>query len=168
MSRPSWVLIIVGSALVLTAIGAGIAFLPRSATESVALPEDLAGLPRLEAKLGEAAADEVRRLHGDSFSYTSAGYARYGSRGEATLWVLEAASDGRAQDLVEAMTSAIAQGDSPFAPLPQESIDGRTVYPLIGMGQEHMYFRAGRLVVWLAVNREVAEEARRAILETYR
>jgi hypothetical protein len=42
------------------------------------------------------------------------------------------------------------------------------VYPLRGMGQEHMYFQSGRLVLWLAADTGVAEGARLAVVEAYR
>lgn len=168
MPRPSLLLIVLGVALLLTAMVAGAALIPRTAEAELRLPEELGGLPRIELKTGEAAVGEVRRLHGESFALTSAAFARYGSGGEVTLWIAGASSEGEAAALVASMTTAIARGGSPFSPGAPETIAGVTLYPLSGMGQEHFYFQSDRLVLWLAADPGVAEAARRQVLEAYR
>ena len=69
--------------------------------------------------------------------------------------------------LFAAMRERIALGRSPFTPIGERSIAGRTVYELTGMGQQHFYFQSGRLVIWLAVDPPAAEPVLQAVLDFY-
>ena len=161
-------LFIVGAALVLG--GILVAFLiGRSArVDELQIPGRLGELILVETQSGAAAAAEIQRLHGRAFPLASAAVARYGPAGEANLWIAGTASEDEAAALLEAMRLAIETADSPFTPLEPQVIAGVTVYPLRGMGQEHMYFQSGRLVLWLAADPSIAEAARLAVVEAYR
>ena len=168
MARVSRFLIAAGAMLLIVA---ALAALLRSRPGSAArltVPDRLASLDLAAEQTGPTAAAEIARLHGEAFSLASAVVARYGPNGEATLWVAAAASEGEAADLIDAMRRALARGDSPFTPLEPMQIGGVTLYPLRGMGQEHLYFQSGRLVVWLAADAGVAEASRLAVVEAYR
>ena len=69
--------------------------------------------------------------------------------------------------LVTAMKYKIAQLHTPFTPLAKREYDQRTVYELVGMGQQHFYFRSGNLVIWLAVNGQEANLALEQVLMFY-
>ncbi len=167
MSRVSPSLMVAGGLLVLAAAAAALLQgLPGQAGE-IPVPDRLSDLSLGERKSGATAADEIARLHGKAFPLAEAVVARYGPNAEATLWVAGTSNDVEAAALLEAMRGAIAGADSPFTALEPRLIDGDTVYPLRGMGQEHMYFRSGRLVVWLAADPDVAEAARLAVLEAF-
>lgn len=168
MPKPAVLMVLVGSAFVLaTGVGAALFGKPALGSERLA-PQALAGLSLVESKTGEAAEAEVRQMHGQDFVLASAVVARYGMSGEATLWIAQATTEEQATGLVQSMHDRIAAGDSPFTPFVPTVIEGVTVYPLSGLGQEHMYFQAGRSVIWLAVDAALAEEARRAVVEAYR
>jgi len=168
MSRVSLSLMVAGGLLVLGAsVAALFQELPAQAGE-IPVPDHLGPLSLSEQQSGASAADEIARLHGKTFPLASAVVARYGPNAEATLWLAGTSNEVEAAALIEGMRVAIARGDSPFTPLEPRLADGDTVYPLLGMGQEHMYFRSGRLVVWLAADPDVAEAARLAVLEAYR
>jgi len=55
----------------------------------------------------------------------------------------------------------------PFTPAGERQIDGRTIYLLEGMGQQHFYFQSGNLVVWMAVDPPLADQALTEILAFY-
>ena len=65
------------------------------------------------------------------------------------------------------MRDKIARSETPFTQLNEMKYGSRTVYELVGMGQQHYYFRSGNLVIWLAVNEQVAELALQEALEFY-
>ena len=168
MPRRSSVLFIAGGALILAGlIGAFLSGRPPG-NDEVYVPAHLGALLLTETRQGASAAAEIQRLHDGTLPVASAAVARYGPAGEATLWVVAAATESDAARLVEAMGRAIGSGDSPFTPLDKDVIAGVTVYPLTGMGQEHIYFQAGRLALWLAADPGVADEARLAVVEAYR
>src|SRR3990172_85166 len=56
---------------------------------------------------------------------------------------------------------------SPFSPVGERQDGTRIVYELDGMGQKHFYFQSGKMIVWLAVNPERAEEALTQVLKFY-
>ncbi len=71
--------------------------------------------------------------------------------------------------MVHAMTDKILKGRSPFTPTGTHDVDGRTVYALAGMGQQHVYFQSGNLVIWLAapMDEALAEKALEDVLQFY-
>jgi len=161
-------LVIAGAALALAGI-LGAFLIGRSArADELQIPDRLGKLILVETQSGAAAAAEIQRLHGSAFPLASAAVARYGPAGEASLWVAGTVSEDEAAALLEAMHLAIETADSPFTAQEPQVIAGVTVYPLRGMGQEHMYFQSGRLVLWLAADAGVAETARLAVVEAYR
>ncbi len=123
-----------------------------------AVPDSVAGKPLSQKTVGPAAIEEVSQLHGKAFPLTAAAVAQYGGS-QVTLWVAGAASDSAAAELVQSMTSRIAEGGSPFTPQGTRQVDGRSVYVLTGMGQRHFYFQARSLVIWLAADETLAEQA---------
>jgi hypothetical protein len=74
-----------------------------------------------------------------------------------------------ANEMVHAMTDKILKGRSPFTPTGTHDVDGRTVYKLVGMGQQHFYFQSGSLVVWLTapMDEALAEKALADVLQFY-
>jgi len=168
MPRRVRFLFMVGGALALAGI-LGAFLIGRSPrADEFQIPDRLDELILVETQSGPAAAAEIQRLHGRAFPLASAAFARYGPGGEASLWIAGTASEDEAAELLEEMRLAIEMADSPFTPLEPKRIAGVTVYPLRGMGQEHMYFQSGRLVLWLAADTGVAEGARLAVVEAYR
>ena len=133
---------------------------------SLDLPNQLAGLPMTDSKSGNQAISEFTDLHGKSFPVTSGVVGIYGNR-EITLWVAGTASDSIAQELTDEMQKRIAEGSSPFTPIEEINQRNHKVYALEGMGQRHYYFQSQNLVIWLAVDPALADEALQQILEVY-
>ncbi len=90
----------------------------------------------------------------------------YGSR-QITLWVAVSADAAGSDRLLEAMRDKINVGDTPFTPVGERKEGNRSIYELNGMGQEHVYFQSGKLLIWLAADPEIAQEAIRETLEFY-
>jgi hypothetical protein len=65
------------------------------------------------------------------------------------------------------MQKRIAEGKSPFTPINEINQRNSKVYVLEGMGQKHYYFQSKNLVIWLAANPALADEALQQILEVY-
>ena len=133
------------------------------------LPERVAGLSLTQSLLGEEAIAEFTRLHGTDFPLTSGAVGMYGNDHSITLWVAGAPLQTIANQMLVAMRDKIAStsGSSPFSPVDERQDGSRTVYELDGMGQKHFYFQSVKLIVWLAVNPERAEEILTQILKFY-
>lgn len=133
------------------------------------IPPVVAGLPLAESYLAEKAITEFSRLHGSDFPLTSGAVGMYGSDHSVTIWVARAPFQSTAKRLLVAMHDKIAStsGRSPFLPIGERPDGARTVYELEGMGQKHYYFQSGKLIVWLAVEPEKAEEVLAQVLKFY-
>lgn len=134
--------------------------------ETVALPDQIAGLQRSDYRTGAQAIAELENLHVKQFPIISGAIGIYGNQ-QITVWVASASSDSIASQMVDAMRKRIAEGNSPFTPLNQTSDNNRLVYALEGMGQKHFYFQSKNLVVWVAVDSALAEAVIQQILEAY-
>lgn len=151
-------MIAVGALLLLTGISywAYNAVLPR--TQPISVPEAVAGVPVTKKIFGADAVTEVTLVHGKEFPMTSGVIAIYGDN-LATVWVSSSAQNTIAAQMVQAMTNKIAEGRSPFTSPKTRPLNGRTVYEMNGMGQQHFYFQAGKLVIWLTADKAIAEKA---------
>lgn len=132
----------------------------------VAVPDAIAGMRLAQKTVGPEAVAEVTRLHGKEFPLTSGAMAMYG-KGTVTMWVSGAPASPLAAEMVLAMEKKISEGRSPFTPLGTREMNGHTVYELTGMGQRHFYFQSGRLVVWLAADQSIAEQALGEVTQFY-
>ena len=72
-----------------------------------------------------------------------------------------------AAEMVTGMRDKIAEGRSPFTPTGEFSNNGRTIYSLEGMGQKHYYFQSKNLVIWLAIEANLADTALQQLQEYY-
>ena len=133
------------------------------------LPDQVAGLSLTQSLLAEDAMAEFTQLHGNDFPLTSGAVGMYGSDHSITLWVAGAPFQTIANRMLVAMRDRIAgeSGNSPFLPVGERKDNSRTIYELEGMGQKHFYFQSGKLIVWLAVDPEKAEETLTQILKFY-
>lgn len=136
---------------------------------SAPLPESVADLDLTATLMAEKATTEFARMHGDDFPITSGAVGMYGNDHSATLWVAGAPLQPLADRMLVAMRDKIAStsGKSPFYPVGERQEGTRTIYELDGTGQKHFYFQSGKLIVWLAANPEIAEEALTQVLRFY-
>jgi hypothetical protein len=65
------------------------------------------------------------------------------------------------------MKDKIAEGNSPFTPTGERPDGSRVIYELGGMGQKHFYFQSGDLLIWLAADVDLAEQALGQVLVFY-
>lgn len=161
-------LIIIGS-LVVTGASLLYWFDKRTSNPTVVnLPGTIASLPLTEAVYGQEAIDWVTQLHGKGFPLTSGGVGTYGEQNDLTVWVTGTLSGISASELISAMEDKIAGSSTPFQPTGNSNHEGHKVYELVGMGQRHFYFQAGSLVIWLAADPPLADQALEDVLEFYR
>jgi hypothetical protein len=132
----------------------------------VPLPDSIAGLKITNITTGDQAVADFENLHGKQFPVTSGSIGVYGNN-EITLWAAGASSEAVALVMTNAMKEKIAKGNSPFTPLEQFDQGNRTIHVLEGMGQKHYYFQSKNLVIWLAVNPALADQALQQTLEVY-
>lgn len=117
---------------------------------------------------GAEAIKEFTALHQKQFPLTSGAVGYYGREGEATIWVAGAPFAWIARQMVNSMHAKIAEGHSPFRSLGEQTHKFHEIHELEGLGQKHFYFQAGHLIVWLAVEPDLAEEALAQTLEVFR
>jgi hypothetical protein len=159
-------LIALGTALFLGAVGWFYLDYLVSHPVGLSLPERVAGSSLTDRMIGAPAAENFVNLHNQKFLITSGAIGFYGDR-QATIWVAGAPFDFMAAGMVNSMRDKISEGSSPFTPTNELKIRGRTVYELEGMGQRHFYFQSNNLVIWLAADPSIADEAIEQILEAY-
>ena len=122
------------------------------------VPQEIAGLPLTQPIAGQEAIENIQQLHGKEFPLVDGSVAIYGDR-SVILWVSDAGSISAAADLTELMRIRIAEGHSPFQELGNFELDDFVIYELEGMGQVHYYWQSENLVLWLAVDGILAEDA---------
>jgi hypothetical protein len=134
---------------------------------TVPLPEEMAGKPLHTTSNGLKAIDEIADLQEVNFDLTGWGLGSYGTNGEVTLWVAESASEVAASQLLSAIREEKSGGNSSHEPAREETVDGRIVYRLEGVGKTYYYFQSGDFVVWLAADPGLAGQALEQVLAFY-
>jgi hypothetical protein len=162
-------LVLIGSGLVVFAASVLLSVYNKSISQpkAVTLPPSLANHAIRTAVYGEEAVDEVAQLHSKGFPLISGGVGIYGSQDEATLWVTGTILNATASGMVRTMEEKIGQNDTPFQTVGVIDHNGHSVQELSGLGQRHFYFKAGPLVIWLAADPSLAEEALYDAMEFY-
>jgi len=160
---------VVAIGLVFIFIGGGIIYFNQAIShpQAAQLPESIAGLGMALKSEGWRAVDEFQRLHHQEFPLVGGAVGHYGLNQEAKLWVAETLFEFMAEGMTTDMRDKIASVDSPFTPSGEFRDGDRTVYELEGMGQKHYYFQSGKLIIWLAVDAYIAEQAIQDTLEFY-
>lgn len=133
---------------------------------ALSLPERIAGLSLTDRMTGAEAAGNFINLHDKKFLLTSGAIGFYGDH-QATIWVAGAPLNFMAASMIDSMRDRISEGNSPFTPLDEFKMGGRTIYVLQGMGQAHFYYQSNNLIIWLAADPSIADEAIEDTLEAY-
>lgn len=172
MSSPSrWLpigLIGLGTILVVVALASPLINKITTEISSAPIPAQVSGLSIVSEATGNAALQEFSELHGKSFPILSGAKASYGSGSQITIWVAGTDSATTAHQLLEAMRTKIAQGNSPFQSTGTRQTGKQTIYTLDGMGQKHFYFLSGKYLIWLASTPEKADQALQQVLDFYK
>jgi hypothetical protein len=168
MMRRIFPLALITLGLLLSVVALGQLFLNNrgSSSDVINLPKELTGLSLTQTRTGSEAIAEFADLHGKEFPVVSGSIGIYGNS-QITLWVAVAQSESSAIEMTTAMQSKIAQGNSPFTPVNEINDRNRKIYALEGMGQKHYYFQSKNLVIWLAGDPNLADDALQQILEVY-
>jgi len=131
------------------------------------LPASIAGLQLTDFSLGKDAVGEIAKLHRGAFPLTSGAMGAYGNEREILVWSSGTANRLSAAKMVSSMRDAIKTGESPFTPVGEVMSAGRTIYQLVGLGQQHYFFQSDAYVIWLASASAYADQALVEILEFY-
>lgn len=133
--------------LLIVSLGLAWAMRSDSGSQGTQLPERLGGLALLQTKAGPAAMSDIAGMHEGEFDLQEARVYLY--EGNATVWVGVAKGEQEAEGLLQAMAAAIGQGGSPFAAPRRIVVNGTPVFATSD-GQQHYFYRSGKLVVWVA------------------
>jgi len=140
---------------------------PEKGALASSVPQMIAGIPLSQVITGEEAIENIQQLHGKGIPLVEGAVAVYGNQ-NLILWVSDAGNRSGAEELIELMRIRINEGSSPFEERGDFKLEDLTIYALDGMGQNHYYWRSGQLVMWLAADRELAEEALQEVVAFYR
>lgn len=159
----------IGAGLLLVVGGIGYSLYSQALSQPgpAPLPDRLAGLSLVQHTRGVQAVDEINHLHGKDFPLTSAAVGVYGTENKATIWVSGAPAGFIAAKILTAMRDRIAEGRSPFTSTGERKYGRRIIYELEGLGQKHFYFQSKNLVVWLATDDSITEQALEQTLAFY-
>jgi hypothetical protein len=144
--------------LILAAVAAPVA-LKLINPAAAALPPMLGGMPIQGAVYAGQAVETIDQMHNQSFPLSSGAVGVYGPFNEAVLYISGAPTEALAERMTVEMTERISESETPYTPTGEEMIGAIRVYVLEGHGQQHFYFRAGDLLVWLAADEWLAEQA---------
>ncbi|MBI2863298.1 MAG: hypothetical protein HYX94_01895 [Chloroflexi bacterium] len=111
-------------------------------------PVSIAGYRLQQTVTGPAALDEVAGMHGKDVELRSAWIGRYQASG--TVWYGEVATEAKAAELIARMSAKIGAGNQVFTNLQQVQYQGTTVYSVVGLGQQHFFYKVGSKTIWLA------------------
>ncbi|MBE0409720.1 MAG: hypothetical protein IBX69_08310 [Anaerolineales bacterium] len=134
---------------------------------SAPLPTQVANLDLVNRSFGRQAMAEVIHLHNQEFLLTSASVGRYGHEHSITIWTTGAPLRIVANRLVIEMRDRIDKTDTPFNPIGERRHGNRVIYELTGLGQKHFYFQSANLIVWMAADEQLADQALVELLEFY-
>jgi len=115
------------------------------------IPAKVGSLALTKTMTGTEALAEFAQLHGKGFDLLGGYMAHYG-KDEALLWVGQAKDTKSATDMVTQMAQKIGPDHTMFKDLNALDIGGRTLYTVVGQGQEHFFYAVNDKIVWLAVN----------------
>jgi len=160
-------LIVSGSMLILAVVSITLYNQAVQKPGAVPLPSQVANQRITIKSEGRQAIAEFKRLHRQEFPLVAGAVGTYGLNNEAKLWAAEALFDFMAGKMVTDMRDKIAGGNTPFIPTGERQQAERTIYELDGMGQKHFYFQSGKLIIWLAVDKEIADQVLENTLEFY-
>ncbi len=113
------------------------------------MPSALAGRRLAGLVTGDAAEREITRLHGRPVAAAEHLIASYGDPATITLYVSRYPTVDAARTDLLAMSTAMADGAGPFAPIEFDDSGGSVRFRTTGLGLEHLFYRIGRAVVWL-------------------
>jgi hypothetical protein len=127
---------------------------------SVHLPRTIAGMSLESVTDGAKAAQIINRMHRTEVATRTNVIGQYSGRGwSATYYVSVYEDPGQARQAMEDMARVIAEGGHGFVHLRQRMQGEKLFYMTLGQGQAHYFFARDVELIWLAVDKGIAEEA---------
>lgn len=134
---------------------------------AVHLPRAIAGMEMETVIEGAEAARIIDRMHRGKVATRENAIASYSGRGySATYYVSLYDDPGQAEQAMEDMARVMAEGGHGFAHLMKRTRDEHQFYMALGQGQAHYFFARDVELIWLAVDKGIAEEAIMDVLRT--
>lgn len=128
---------------------------PAIATTPDGLPAQMGSLPLTKKVEGQAALDEIAKLHGKGLGISKGWVLTYGDKsGQVTAWISETKDANAAQELLNTMLKKM-EGNKTFTAPQALSMPSVTMYQTTGMGQSHYFWAKGNKVIWLAAQGSV-------------
>jgi hypothetical protein len=127
---------------------------------SVHLPRTIAGM-NLEGVIdGAKAAQIINRMHRTEVATRTNAIGQYRGRGQSATYYVSVYEDpGQAKQAMKDMARVIAEGGHGFVHLRQRMHGEKLFYMTLGQGQAHYFFARDVELIWLAVDKGIAEEA---------
>lgn len=120
------------------------------------MPERVGDMHRIQLVTGDAAQQEVDKLHGKALPAEESVVARYAVPGQkarpAEVWVSRVSSEKEARRQTGLMVHLMYENPrSPFKNPSRLNHGDTAVYRFEGMGQAHLIWYSGDLVYWISV-----------------
>jgi len=123
------------------------------------MPEEVGEMHRIQLITGDAAQEEVDKLHGKSLTADASVIARYSRPGDvgkarpAEVWVSRVSSSEEARRQTGLMVHKMyGNPKSPFKTPSRVDHAGLSAYRFTGMGQVHFIWFKDDLVYWVSAN----------------
>ena len=124
------------------------------------LPASIAGMELKDFISGEEAARIINRMHQGDVATHSDYIAVYMSDTESATYYLSLYEHPKqAAKAMDNMALVMKKEEHGFSHLMQRVHNGKVFYMALGQGQAHYFFARGVELVWLAVDKEIAEQA---------
>jgi len=117
------------------------------------LPAKIGELVRVQLVVGDAAQDEVDRLHGKALPAEASAIGRYARMDQrpAEVWLSRVTDDKEARRQTGRMVHMMCENPrSPFKNPNRVRHAKHAVYRFMGMGQVHLIWSSGDLVWWVS------------------
>jgi hypothetical protein len=134
-------------------------------TARLDLPESIAGMALVQAIEGDEAAAIIDRLHHGNVATQANAIGEYQGGGRSATYYVSLYDDsGQAAQAMEDMAAVMSGGGHGFSHLMKRTAGEREFYMALGQGQAHYFFAREAMLVWLAVDMDVAERAVKEVL----
>lgn len=129
------------------------------------VPKNIAGMTLVNLIDGAEAARIIDRMHQGNVATLENFIATYqGLQGAATYYVSLYDTPQQATKDMEEMAEIMAREGHGFSHLMRREANGTVFYMALGQGQAHYFFARDTELVWLAVDKGIAEQALEDIL----
>jgi len=131
------------------------------------LPDQIRGLPLMEERSGDDAAETIAQMHGQGVAPDESWVGFYQSGDVvARLYVSRFGSPTESGEQLTAMSNRIGSGSSGFGHHGTFLVADNQIHIVFGHGLVHYFYTEEQDLVWLSVNGDLARSALAEVLET--